>query len=228
MRLLRGHWQLLLLTLLVFALWQTQIMIPLKILVVFFHEVSHAIMTILTGGEVISLSISTEQGGSVWSRGGNRFLTLSAGYLGSLLIGATLLMTALRTNADRLVMAFCAIVMLAITAFYVRDGFAIVFCLTTAIAMGVMAKFLNHDLVDLLLRVIGLTSLIYVPYDILSDTILRSGLRSDARMLAEEIGGFTVMWGAIWLIISLIVIFYCLRFCLGRESNIKLPSFKRR
>ena len=49
-------------------------------------------------------------------------------------------------------------------------------------------------------------SMIYVPLDILSDTIFRSELRSDARMLAEEFGGATVMWGGVWLVLSLVAI----------------------
>jgi len=42
---LRGHWQLIALVAAVFALWQTPVIIPLKILIVFLHELSHAAMT---------------------------------------------------------------------------------------------------------------------------------------------------------------------------------------
>ena len=114
MALLKGHWQLLLLTTLVFALWQTPVVVPLKILIVFFHEASHAIATILTGGKVLSLSISANQGGEVWSQGGNRFITLTAGYLGSLLIGIGLLIAATRTTADRAIMGGCGVITLSL------------------------------------------------------------------------------------------------------------------
>ena len=40
---LRGHWQLLALTALVIALWDTPAILPLKILVVFLHELSHGL-----------------------------------------------------------------------------------------------------------------------------------------------------------------------------------------
>lgn len=221
MAILKGHWQLLLLTTLVFALWQTPVVVPLKILIVFFHEVSHAIATILTGGEVISLSISTNQGGEVWSRGGNRFMTLTAGYLGSLLIGIGLLIAATRTKADRTIMAACGIITLVIAGLYIRDLFALGFAIGVGIGMLLMARYLGHATNDLALRVMGLASMIYVPYDIFSDTIARSSLRSDARMLAEEFGGTTIMWGGIWLILSLIVIGWCLRHGLGPNSNIR-------
>lgn len=216
----KGHWQLLLITALVFALWQTPVMIPLKILVVFLHELSHAIMTIATGGEVVSLSVSPRQGGLVMSAGGNRFLTLTAGYLGSLLIGVMLLVIALRTRADRLMMGGFGVVMLVVAAFYIRDLFALAFTAGTGLGMLIIARFLSCEVSDLLLRVIGLTSMIYVPYDIFSDTIARSALRSDARMLAEEFGGTTIMWGGVWLVISIVVIAWCVRRGLGPDSNI--------
>ena len=54
---------------------------------------------------------------------------------------------------------------------------------------------------------------------------LRTHLYSDARMLAEEIGGTTMFWRGLWLAISLAVIFASLRYGLGGHSNI---SFKRR
>lgn len=218
---LRGHWQLIVLIGLVFALWPTPVIIPLKILIVFLHELSHAGMTVLTGGDVVSLSVSANQGGEVWSRGGSRFLILTAGYLGSLFIGLALLIGATRTQADRVIMAFFGGVMLLVTFLYVRDQFAVFFCAGTGIAMLLTARFFPHDVNDMILRVIGLTSMIYVPYDIFSDTIARSNLRSDARMLAEEFGGATMMWGGIWLVVSLLTIGFALRYALGTSSNIK-------
>jgi len=216
----KDHWQLGLLLVLVFALWSTPVAIPLKIFVVFLHELSHAIATVLTGGEVLSLSVSADQGGVVWSRGGNRFITLSAGYLGSLLIGLALLLGALKTKIDKILMLGCGVVLLLIAALYVRDSFALLFTCATGIAMIAVGYFLSHDINDLILRLLGLSSIIYVPFDILSDTILRSGARSDARMLAEEFGGATVMWGGIWLCLSLLAIFYALKIALKEPSNL--------
>ena len=211
-----------LLTAAVFAFWQTTALVPLKILIVFFHEASHAIASVLTGGEILSLSISSDQSGAVISRGGSRFWTLTAGYLGSLLIGMALLVAATRTKLDRQIMALCGIIVLIIAGFYVRDVFALGFTIGTGIAMIVAALTLGHKANDLILRVIGLTSMIYVPYDIFSDTIARSNLRSDARMLAEEFGGTTILWGVIWLLISLLIIGWSLWHILGRNSNLTL------
>lgn len=220
---IRSHWQLLALTAAIFALWQTPVVVPLKILIVFLHELSHALAAWGTGGSVIQISLSPQQGGFAITRGGNLFVILSAGYLGSLALGALLLLVALRSQADRAVIALLGGVMLLVTLLYVRDLFAAAFCSIAGVALIAMARFLSHGANDMALRVIGLSSLIYVPYDIFDDTIARSGERSDAHMLAAEFGGTAMIWGAIWLLISVAVIVFCLRKIIGRNSNLQRP-----
>ncbi|SFR98113.1 M50 family metallopeptidase [Yoonia litorea] len=222
MRLIARHWQLLVLTGLVFLFWQTPVLAPLKILIVFFHEAAHAVATILTGGEVVSLSVSADQGGFVLSRGGNRFLILNAGYLGSLVIGIGLLLAASKSAADKAIMAALGVLMLVIGGLYVRDAFALVFTIGVGVMMLLSARFLAHAANDLILRVIGLTSMIYVPFDIFSDTILRSSLNSDARMLATEFGGTAQLWGTVWIVASLGVIFWAIKRLIGSRSNVQI------
>lgn len=215
---LKAHWQMLALAAAVFALWQTPVMLPLKLLVVLFHELSHGAAAILTGGRIESLTITPEQGGLALTRGGSRFAVLTAGYLGSLAIGLALFAVALRSTADRLVLGGLGAVLLVVAAFYIRDGFALFFCLAGGGLMLAGARFLPRLGADLVLRVIGLASMIYVPWDILSDTILRAGERSDARLMAEEIGGATVIWGALWLALSAVALVGGLRF-LSRSAS---------
>ncbi|MEX0329106.1 MAG: M50 family metallopeptidase [Ruegeria sp.] len=224
---IKGHWQLIAIVALVFVFWSTPVVLPLKILIVFLHELSHAIAIVLTGGSVESFSVSPQQGGLVIGRGGNRFISLSAGYLGSLALGMGLLVVALRTHWDRAVLGGFGCVMLLVAALYVREAFAIAFCAGVGAAMIGMAWFLSRPLCDLVLRIIGLTSMIYVPYDIFDDTIRRAGIRSDAFMLAEEFGGTTMMWGGLWLILSLVLIVWCLRRCLGQASNLRFERKTR-
>ncbi|KII12702.1 M50 family metallopeptidase [Phaeobacter sp. S60] len=222
-RVITGHWQLICLTLVIVLLWSTPAVLPLRILTVFLHETSHAIVTLATGGEGLNLTVDPYEGGSVTARGGNRFLMLSAGYTGSLLIGAALFVIALRTDWDRRILALFGALTLLVAAIYIRDLFALVFTLTTGVLMLATARYLSLAVNDLILRIIGISSMIYAPLDIWDDTIARSYLRSDARMMAEEIGGTTVIWGGLWLVISLAVIGLTLRYGLGRSSNISLP-----
>ncbi|QGX99016.1 M50 family peptidase [Roseovarius faecimaris] len=217
----RGHWQLLALTALVFALWTTPVVLPLKILVVVLHELAHGAAAVLTGGELVEIDITQAQGGHAITRGGSRFAILTAGYLGSLLLGVALFLAALRTRADKVVATCFGLLLLSVTALYIRTPFAIFFCAGAGAGLLAMARYLSHDVNDMVLRIIGLSSMIYVPYDIFDDTIARAGTAmSDAAMLAQEFGGPTVMWGGLWLILSLAVIAACLRAGLRRPSNL--------
>ena len=118
-------------------------------------------------------------------------------------------------------MAVCGLVSLLVGAFFIRDVFPLVFCVLVGLGMLATARFLDRDLNDLILRVIGLSSMIYVPYDIFDDTIARSGLRSDAYMLAKKFGGPTIFWGGLWLVLSFAVIALCARYGIGQSSNIR-------
>lgn len=71
--------------------WDSWILWPLKMAVVAVHELGHALMTWVTGGSVVGFGLWIDQSGHVLSQGGNRFLILNAGYLGSLLFGVLLL-----------------------------------------------------------------------------------------------------------------------------------------
>jgi hypothetical protein len=64
-----GHWQLILLTTVIFMLWNTGLVYPLRLLIVFLHELSHAAATILTGGSVLEFNIATDESGHVISLG---------------------------------------------------------------------------------------------------------------------------------------------------------------
>lgn len=67
---------------------------PIRLFVTFIHEGSHALVSLLTGGSVQSLTVSANGEGAVWSSSANWFsfaLTSSAGYLGTTAFGVLLL-----------------------------------------------------------------------------------------------------------------------------------------
>lgn len=188
---------------LTYYFFQSSLFWPLKMMVVFYHESAHGIATWLTGGSVKELMMSPMQGGHVISSGGNRFITLTSGYLGSLIIGLFIFFVANHTKFDKWVMIGLGIWALMIGVFYHADTYTLLFSLSMALIMILGGYFLPQQVNDIALKVVGIVSMIYVPVDIWSDTINRSHLKSDAAMLADEIGGNTVVWGYLWLAISL-------------------------
>lgn len=187
-------------------LWDTPVLLPIKLLTVFFHEFAHAAATWLTGGEVQALEIAANQSGHVVSLGGNRFVILSAGYVGSLLVGAGLFLVTGYTRQDRWVARIMAAVLAAVTVAYMRTPFALAFCLIVAAAIGLMSFYLSNRTNDLVLHFIALASMLYVPLDIYSDTLRWGSSGSDAHMLAELVGGTARLWGFFWLALSAIIL----------------------
>jgi hypothetical protein len=199
--------------------WDYSILYPLKLLVVFFHESSHALATILTGGSVKELIINKDQGGHVLSQGGNRFIILSAGYIGSLLWGVSIYLASVKSRYDKAIMQLLALSIIIITVIFSRSLFSWLFGLLTGGAMLLMAKYLAEKYNDFALILIGLNSMMYAPLDIYSDTISRSYLPSDAYLLAEHTGGATLLWGVLWIIISVVVIFYCFKWSFNNQNT---------
>ena len=205
----------------IFVLWPTSYLAPLKTLVVFFHEASHALTAVATGGAVIEMAIDQNQGGHVRSVGDIRFLTLTAGYLGSLLWGALIFLVTVYTGKDRVTSAILGVLILVIAVWFMRNLYGLVFTLATGTGLIGLSRWGSEAVNDFVLRIIGLTSMSYAPLDIWSDTIDRSHLRSDARMLAEEFGGATLLWGGLWIAISAAMIIWVLRISLraGRRVH---------
>ena len=208
---------------LIFYFWNHTVLYPFKLLVVFFHETSHALATIVTGGEVKDLVVIQQQGGYVVSEGGNRLIILNSGYLGSLIWGLLIYIVAILNKFNKVLMIALGIIIGIITLIFVSNLFAILFGLVITAVMILIGIYIPARINNFILRLIGLTSMIYVPLDILSDTIYRSHLKSDARMLADEYGGATMIWGGVWLIISVIVLIICLRWTLKRGFRKAVP-----
>ncbi len=195
-----------------FFLWDTVVIYPLRLLVVFFHEMSHGLAAIATGGRVIEIQIVAAEGGLCITQGGSRFLILSAGYLGSMVWGGIILLLASRGRVHQGLSVVLGILLMVVTLWLVRPigSFGFAFGLLTGAALMGAGLRLNAVGNKYLLKAIGLVSCIYVVLDIRSDILDRPEARSDAFMLSELTGVPTVVWGVAWIAIALVAGFYFL------------------
>ena len=184
-------------------LWNTLFVYPLKIFVVFMHEVSHGLAAIATGGRIVEIQINPQQGGHALTQGGSRFWTLTAGYLGSLLWGGLILLLAARTHYDKVISILIGFGMVAISIGFGESTFTYLFGIGFGVALIAVGFYLPEAVNDWILRIIGVTSCLYAILDIKSDVLDRANLRSDARMLSEVTGIATEIWGVLWIFIAI-------------------------
>jgi hypothetical protein len=185
--------------------WPTLLAYPFKIFVVFLHELSHALAAVATGGRVAAITLDPREGGATWVQGGNRFIMLSAGYLGSLLWGLSLLAIArCRPRAARAAVQALGILTLLVTLVYVRNAFGIVFGLLFGGALYAAGRRLRQDAAVVMLSGLGLTSALYALLDIRSDVLLQPGAPSDAALLANLTGIPALAWGVFWGALALV------------------------
>ena len=188
-------------------LWETPAIYPLKVFVVMLHEISHGIASVATGGTVEKIVLDSQQGGACFCPGGNAFVTLSAGYLGSLLWGVLLLSAAQSHRlSSRLVVLLLGVAVLAVSILYVRNGFGLFFGLGFGGALILSWRLLGPKVNGIVLTTLGLTSCLYAVLDIKSDVLDRPHLQSDAAMLAEMTPGIsTTTWGIAWISVAVVV-----------------------
>ena len=203
--------------------WNSWLIYPLKLLLVFFHELSHGLAAFFTGGSIVRIEVVAQQGGLCVTRGGSRFLILSAGYLGSLAWGGAILTLASRTRFDRWIETSLGLTLLLSTLVWVRPlaGFGFMFAGLAALGLIAAGLLLSSTLNDLLLKLIGLTSILYAPLDILSDVLARpNSLQSDASQLAHYTGVPTLVWGVVWMIVAVAAALLFLKSALQSKTDL--------
>ncbi|OGR61600.1 MAG: hypothetical protein A2X36_01295 [Elusimicrobia bacterium GWA2_69_24] len=187
---------------LVAVFWDWAFLTPVKILVVFFHEAAHGLAALATGGRIDSLIVNSNQGGLAHAYGGSRFLVLNAGYLGSFMAGAGLILAASWTRKDRILIGLLGSALGVITVLWVRNLFGFFFGLAFCGFFLAAAKYLSDHTNDFILKSVGTVSAGYAILDVWSDVFARA-CRSDAAMLSAEFGMPRLFWGGLWILLSL-------------------------
>jgi hypothetical protein len=189
-------------TVLAFIFWNNIFLTPLKILVVFFHEISHGLAAAATGGSIHNIQFSNNQSGVCTTAGGNAFLITSAGYLGSLMWGFVLLYFSNKEKIIQIISDIFCVFLIVITVLYVRNTFGFLFGIGVPLAIVVLNHLSTKSVVAMLWKIIGFVSCAYALWDIFDDTIANTIDGSDAVAVANMTGMPPVAWGVIWLLIG--------------------------
>jgi len=178
-------------------LWNTAVVYPIRILVTFLHESSHGLAAALTGGSIAKITVAANGSGLCFTRGGWRWVVLSAGYLGSMFWGSVILILACRTRWDKHISLVLGSGLIAITFLYVRSWFGFGSGLLIGAVLASSGRWLPEEINDALLTCIGSASCLCAIFDIRDLT--RVAGTTDATMFSAEILPLPpVVWVALW------------------------------
>ncbi|MBI5549709.1 MAG: M50 family metallopeptidase [Deltaproteobacteria bacterium] len=200
----------------VFA-WHTKAVYPLKLLVVLIHESGHALAAKLVGGTVESITIDTLEGGLCSFRYQPTFLhevvTASAGYLGSALSGALLLIATLRYQRGRWVLGLLSAGLLVVCLLWARSPFTIAVALGMSALLGLATRFFPPELAQLTALFIGVFNSLYALFD-LKDDLWSAERRAgtDAALLAKATHIPSIVWAVLWTLIAVGMLAFALWF----------------
>jgi len=191
--------------------WDSPVLTPVKLLVVMGHESGHALATLLAGGKVQRVLLAADQSGACLSAlppgAWPTILVYSAGYVGSAIAGAVLLVLAFRFRLARGVLAAYAVWLAAMGFVVAGNAFTVAFCLGMALVLGATARWLPLLGVRVLVLFLAAFTGLYALFD-LRDDLWNSAVRaqSDAALLALHTPLPAFFWAVLWSMISIAVL----------------------
>lgn len=197
---------------------------PFRLFVTFVHELSHGLAALLTGGQFIQFTVSTDTSGLAYSSGGWRWLIIPAGYLGSALFGgALLILTNRNSGRGRRALAIgLGVSLVLVTLLFARNWTAFVFGglagaallllgwrgpdLGVALGLNFLAIQCSLNALDSLIGLVRVSS--------------RGGrVLSDAQSMADLTHLPALVWAVLWSGIALAILLGSLYLLLrGSES----------
>lgn len=232
-------WLLLVATAITVVLWflpyGNWIVYPIRLFVTFIHESSHALMAVLTGGSVQSLTIAADTSGLTYSApsglvGG--LLTSSAGYIGTTVFGVVMLYL-IRKNfsPNKILTALGIFIGSMLLIFTVVSPFFNLFSLQVSVssvlftivtgavltaALVALGVFSNMRLARFAVAFLAVQCLLNAVMDQVTLLLINSpfaaeSIPNDAANMAKATHLPGIIWVVIWMGISLVMISVGLR-----------------
>lgn len=205
---------------------------PFRIFVTFIHEGGHALAALLTGNSVLSLSVSMDGSGEVYSTTGGALTQLfvsSAGYLGAVTFGALLLLLIRRTVAARAVLAGSAVLILGLTVVFgflapvwnlsMPGLFTLFAGVLLPLGLFAVARFASPRAASFLVSFLAVQCILNAIFDLKTLLFAPWGVHTDAANMAAATGIPQVFWAFFWIVVSFVILSLALRaYAVAKDS----------
>ena len=212
---------------------------PFRIFVTFIHEGGHAIAALLTGNSVQSLSIATNASGETYtSQGGtiSQMLVASAGYLGSMVYGAFLLVLIRKAIAARIVLIGSAALVFALTMIYglikpamtgvVSSALPFTIIAGTLLSLGLVAiaKYAKPRVASFFVSLLAVQCILNALLDLKTVFFLSSpfapSVPTDAVNMYNATGIPALVWSVMWIAMAIVILAVAMRlYITGRNKQ---------
>lgn len=230
---------LILATIITIALWfipyADYLVYPIRLFVTFIHEGSHALIAVLTGGAVQSLTIASDGSGAVYSAPSGWFgamLTSSAGYLGTTVFGVIMLLLIRRSVSPHKVLVGSGIFVgvmtlvfgilspifhfLSLSVAFSSVLFTVAAGLLLTAGLLALGKFASLRTANFAVAFLAIQCLLNSLSDLktvffINAPLVGSSISNDAANMAAASGIPGFVWVVIWIAISVVMISLGLR-----------------
>ena len=200
---------------------------PIRLFVTFIHESSHALVAVVTGGSVQSLTIASDGSGVVYSAGSSllgSLLTSSAGYLGTMVFGILMLWLMRKSFSPHKILFIAGAFVGVMTIVFgilspifnflsLQVGFgSVAFTVTVGLLLSAglmaLAMYGSKRVADFAVAFLAVQCLLNALSDLktvlfINAPLIGSDIRSDAGNMAAATGIPGFLWVIIWIGISL-------------------------
>lgn len=215
---------------------------PIRLFVTFIHEGSHALIAVLTGGSVQSLTIASNGSGAVYSAPSGwlgQILTSSAGYLGTAFFGVLMLYLIRRSVSPRRILfaagAFVGVMtivfgilspvmnFLSLQVALSSVLFTVVAGILLTAALLAIARFASLRVANFAVAFLAVQCLLNAFSDLktllmINAPLVGSDIQSDAGNMAAATGIPGFLWVLIWIGISIFMMAFGLRLYASRKD----------
>ena len=214
---------------------------PFRIFVTFIHEGGHAIAAFLTGNSVQSLNVALNGSGEVYSANGgllSQLFVSSAGYLGTMLFGALLLVLIRRTVASRLALAGSGALILLLTVAFglvsplmhatLPGLFTLVAGAALTLGLLAAARYAPPRAANFLLSFLAVQCVLNAVFDLKTVLFMSSpfaaSAQTDAANMANATGIPAFFWTLIWIGVAFTILSAAMRLYAVRRHEATQPD----
>ena len=185
--------------------WAQILLYPFKLFTTWVHECGHALMTVMVGGHVTSITIDPDTSGVTQGLAPagrlTRGLVASSGYLGAAVVGCLLMAATRVQKRTHVILVGIGAFMLLTLVLWMRNIFGAAVVLVWGVALVALARQGIGNAARFLLSLLAIQVALNSLYDI-RVLFLIDGGPSDAATMARLFLLPSWVWATLWMVIS--------------------------